>query len=75
MAAAGTAAVLLALWLGGVLGGGLGGRPHLVLDYLSPASHVIGFQRGTLAVSDLTYFASMALAGLAVAWAVLRTRR
>ena len=75
VAAAGTAAALLALWLGGVLAGGLGGRPHLVLDYLSPASHVTGFLRGTLAVSDFTYFASMALAGVAAAWAILRTRR
>ena len=40
VAAAGTAAVLVALWLAGVLAGGLGGRPHVVLEYLSPTSHV-----------------------------------
>ena len=75
VAAAGTAAVLVALWLGGVLAGGLGGRPHLVLEYLSPASHVTGFLRGTLAVVDVTYFASMVAVGFAGAIAVLRTRR
>src|SRR5205085_11422000 len=75
VAAGGTAAVLVALWLGGILAGGLGGRPHLVLEYLSPASHVTGFLRGTLAVGDVTYFVSMVVVGFAVALTVLRVRR
>ena len=75
VSAAGTAAVLLALWLGGVLSGGMTGKPHAVLTYLSPASHVTGFERGTLAVTDVAYFASMVLVGVAGAVAVLRTRR
>jgi ABC-2 type transport system permease protein len=75
VAAAGTAAVLVALWLGGVLAGGLGGRAHLVLEYLSPASHVTGFLRGTLALVDVTYFVSMIVVGFAGALGVLRARR
>ena len=75
VAAAGTAAVLVALWLAGVLAGGLGGRPHVVLEYLSPTSHVTGFLRGTLAVADIAYFLSMALAGLVGVIAVLGARR
>jgi ABC-2 type transport system permease protein len=75
VAAAGTAAVLVALWLGGVLAGGLGGRPHLVLEYLSPSSHVTGFLRGTLALTDVVYFVSMIVAGFAGALAVLGRRR
>jgi ABC-2 type transport system permease protein len=75
VAAAGTAATLVALWLTGVLAGGLGGRPHLVLEYLSPTSHVTGFMRGTLAVADITYFFSLAVAGVAAVIAVLGSRR
>jgi ABC-2 type transport system permease protein len=75
VAAAGTAAALLALWLGGVLGGGLGGRPHTVLQYLSPASHVTGFLRGTIAVADVTYFLSLAVTGLVAAVLILGARR
>jgi ABC-2 type transport system permease protein len=75
VAAAGTAAVLVALWLAGVLAGGLGGRPHVVLEYLSPTSHVTGFLRGTLAVADVAYFLSMTLAGVVGVIAVLGSRR
>jgi len=75
VAAAGTAAVLVALWLAGVLAGGLGGRPHVVLQYLSPTSHVTGFLRGTLAVTDVAYFLSMTVVGLVGVVAVLGSRR
>jgi ABC-2 type transport system permease protein len=75
VAAAGTAAVLVALWLAGVLAGGLGGRPHVILEYLSPTSHVTGFLRGTLAVADVAYFLSMTLAGVVGVIAVLGSRR
>jgi ABC-2 type transport system permease protein len=75
VAAAGTAAVLVALWLAGVLAGGLGGRLHVVLEYLSPTSHVTGFLRGTLSVADVAYFLSMTLVGIVGAIVVLRTRR
>jgi hypothetical protein len=75
VAAAGTAAVLITLWLAGVLAGGLGGRPHVVLGYLSPTSHVTGFLRGTLAVADVAYFLSMVAAGVVAVIAVLGTRR
>ena len=75
VAAAGTAAVLVALWLAGVLAGGLGGRLHVVLEYLSPTSHVTGFLRGTLAVTDIAYFLSMTFVGLAAVIAVLGWRR
>jgi ABC-2 type transport system permease protein len=75
VAAAGTAAVLVALWLAGVLAGGLGGRPHVILEYLSPTSHVTGFLRGTVAVADVAYFLSMAVIGVAAVIAVLGSRR
>jgi ABC-2 type transport system permease protein len=75
VSAAGTAAVLVALWLGGVLAGGLGGRPHVVLQYLSPVNHVTGFLRGTLGVADVAYFASMVVVGVAASVAILRIRR
>jgi hypothetical protein len=75
VAAAGTAAVLVALWLAGILAGGLGGRAHVVLEYLSPTSHVTGFLRGTLAAADVAYFVSMAVVGVAVTVAVLGVRR
>ncbi|MBV8981902.1 MAG: ABC transporter permease subunit [Acidimicrobiia bacterium] len=75
VAAAGTAGVLVALWLAGVLAGGLGGRLHVVLQYLSPTSHVTGFLRGTLAVTDVAYFLSMTVVGLVGVIAVLGRRR
>ena len=75
VAAAGTAAVLVGLWLAGVLAGGLGGRLHAVLEYLSPTSHVTGFLRGTLSVADVAYFLSMTVVGLVGAVVVLGTRR
>ncbi len=75
VAAAGTAAVLVALWLAGVLAGGLGGRLKVVLQYLSPTSHVTGFLRGTLAVADVAYFLSMTVVGVVAVIVVLGTRR
>ena len=75
VAAAGTAAVLVALWLAGVLAGGLGGGVHVVLEYLSPTSHVTGFLRGTLAVADVAYWLSMAAIGVVGVIAVLAWRR
>ena len=75
VAAAGTAAVLVALWLAGVLAGGLGGRLHVVLEYLSPTSHVTGFLRGTLAVADVAYWLSMVVVGVVGVIVVLGWRR
>jgi ABC-2 type transport system permease protein len=75
VAAAGTAASLLALWFGGLLGGGLTGRPKVVLNYLSPASHVTGFLRGTLGLTDLIYFASLILIGGLTARTIVERRR
>ena len=75
VAAAGTAAALVALWLTGVLAGGLGGRPHVVLEYVSPTSHVTGFMRGTLTVADVAYFVSLAVAGVVAVVGVLGARR
>jgi ABC-2 type transport system permease protein len=75
VAAAGTVAVLMGLWFGGLVGGGLAGRPKVLLDYLSPASHVTGFLRGTIGVVDVAYFVSFALAGVTVAVVELSARR
>src|SRR6202035_4064554 len=58
ISATGTAALLLGLWFGGLVGGGLTGQPRAVLDYLSPANHVTGFLRGTISVVDVVYFVS-----------------
>src|SRR5437867_1439394 len=63
-AAVGTAAVLLGLWGMGVVAAGLTGRLGRVLSYLAPSSHVTGFLRGTLALTDLVYFLSFAALGL-----------
>lgn len=75
VAATGTSAVLLALWFGGLLGGGLTGRPRALLDYLSPASHVTGFLRGTLGLTDIVYFASLVVLGATAAAAIVEQRR
>jgi hypothetical protein len=47
----------------------------VVLDELSPASHVTGFLRGTLGVADIGYFVSFAVVGVAATAVVLRRRR
>ena len=75
VATAGTAALLSALWLGGILAAGLVGRPRALLQYLSPASHMTGFQRGTVSVVDVSYFLSFAAVALIAAAQVLRSRR
>jgi ABC-2 type transport system permease protein len=75
VAAAGSAAVLLALWLAGVIAGGLRGLPQFVLQYVSPTQHVTGFLRGTLSLGDLVYFGSLAVAGVGGAVVILGERR
>ena len=75
VAATGSSAVLLALWFGGVLAGGLSGRLRTVLTYLSPSSHVTGFLRGTLSLEDAVYFLSLALLGVLGTRLVLEARR
>lgn len=74
-AASATAAVLMALWFGGVIANNLSGRLQTVLTYLSPSSHVTGFLRGTLSVADAVYFVSLAILGAFVTRAVLALRR
>jgi ABC-2 type transport system permease protein len=75
VAAAGSMAILVTLWFGGFVAGGLTGRPHLLLLYLSPSSHVTGFLRGTLSLADIVYFVSFTVLGLTIAGSVLRWRR
>lgn len=75
VATTGTAAVLVGLWFGGLLGSGLTGRPRLLLDYLSPANHVTGFLRGTLNLSDVLYFAALIAFGAIGAVSVVEARR
>ena len=74
ISATGTAALLLGLWFGGLVGGGLTGQPAAVLDYLSPANHVTGFLRGTIGLVDVIYFLSFIAVGTAVTVAVLERR-
>jgi hypothetical protein len=68
-------AVLGGLWLAGVVGPGLGHPARDVLQYVSPSAHLTGFLRGTLSLVDVTYFASLGLAGVLGATAVLEVRR
>lgn len=75
MAAGGSLAVLGGLWLCGVVGGGLHGAAQQVLRYVSPANHVTGFLRGTLASSDVAYFVSLTVVSVAAARWVVRVRR
>jgi ABC-2 type transport system permease protein len=73
--AAGSTAILAALWFGGLLAGNLTGRTGFLLAYLSPSSHITGFLRGTISASAVAYFLSFALVGTATAVAVLEARR
>jgi ABC-2 type transport system permease protein len=75
VSAVATAGLLLGLWFGGLLGGGLTGRPRVILDELSPATHIAGFLRGTLGAADIGYFVSFAVLGLTATALVLRRRR
>jgi ABC-2 type transport system permease protein len=75
VSAAGSAGILAALWLCGVLAGGLHGVAQQVLRYISPASHVTGFMRGTLGAVDVTYFVSLTLVAVASARWTIRARR
>jgi ABC-2 type transport system permease protein len=75
VSAVGTAGLLLALWFGGLLGGGLTGRTKVVLDDLSPANHVTGYLRGTLGAADAVYFLSFTVLALMATRLVLRWRR
>jgi glucan phosphorylase len=47
----------------------------VVLDALSPATHVTGYLRGTLGIADACYFLSFAALGLGTTALVLRWRR
>lgn len=74
-AASATAAVLLALWFGGVLATNLTGRLQVVLSYLSPYAHITGYLRGTLSLADAVYFLSVTAVALVAARLVLAVRR
>ena len=63
------------LWLCGVLAGGLHGVAQQMLRYVSPASHVTGFLRGTLGAADVAYFVSLTVIAVASARWTIRARR
>jgi ABC-2 type transport system permease protein len=75
VAASAAAGVLLAIWFAGGVSSGLTGRTRVVLDYLSPSSHVTGFLRGTVAATDVAYFVSMTVLGVCAAVVVVGRRR
>ena len=75
VASATCAGVLLVLWFGAGLSADLHGTSRTVLDYVSPSTHVTGFLRGTLALTDVVYFASVALLGVALTLVIVRERR
>lgn len=75
VAASASAAVLVALWLAGVVGSGLRGLPQFVLQYLSPTQHVAGFLRGTLSLPDVAYLLLLAACGAGACVIVLGERR
>jgi len=62
-----SAGVLLGLWFGAAALSGFG--------YLSPATHVSGFLRGTIAIDDVVYFVSFSALALSAATVVVRARR
>ncbi|MHB8467702.1 MAG: ABC transporter permease [Acidimicrobiales bacterium] len=75
VAAAGTAAALVGLWFGALVGHGLSGRPRAVLDYASPQTHVTGFLRGTIAPTDVAYFLTVVILGVVATAVVVDGRR
>ena len=75
VAAACSVGGLLSLWFGASVLGSAPGMVGATLTYLSPANHVGGFLRGTIAVVDVVYFASFILVALTTATTVLRVRR
>jgi len=75
VAAAVSAGLLLGLWFGAAALGNAPGFVGAALTYLSPAEHVSGFLRGTIAAVDVVYFASFVPVALSAATAVLRVRR
>lgn len=66
---------LLGLWFGASVAGALPGLAGGALGYLSPSTHVSGFLRGTIALSDVVYFVSFAAVAIALAAMVVRIRR
>jgi ABC-2 type transport system permease protein len=75
VAAAMSVGALLGLWFGASVAGSAPGVVGAALTYLSPANHVGGFLRGTVALVDVVYFASFIAVALAAATAALRVRR
>lgn len=75
VSAGGSLAVLGGLWFGGVLAGGLHGTAQQVLRWVSPASHVTGFLRGTLVLEDVAYFVSLTVVAVVMARVTLAARR
>jgi ABC-2 type transport system permease protein len=75
VASATSAGVLLGLWFVAGLAAGLGGRTRLLVEYVSPSTHVTGFLRGTISAVDVTYFLSLAVVGAGAAIFVARARR
>lgn len=74
-AASASSGALLGSWFAASVASALPGPLGSLLGYLSPSRHVSGFLRGTIAVSDVVYFTSFALAAVAIATVVLRARR
>lgn len=74
-AAAVSSGALLGLWFGSSVANALPGVLGGLLGYLSPSTHVSGFLRGTIAVTDVVYFASFASVAVAMATVVVRARR
>jgi ABC-2 type transport system permease protein len=75
VAAAVSIGVLLGLWFGAGVAQALHGPVGRTLVYLSPSTHVNGFLRGTIALTDVVYFVSFAALGVLAAVTIVRERR
>lgn len=74
VAVAASGGLLLGLWFGASVASALPGVGG-ALEYVSPSSHVNGFLRGTIELTDVVYFVSLAAGSFGVATAILRARR
>jgi ABC-2 type transport system permease protein len=75
VAGATSGGLLLALWFAASVASILPGTAAAALTYASPSTHVTGFLRGTISLSDVVSFVSVAALAVAIAAVVVRARR
>lgn len=68
-------AIILALWLIGVLGNVFTGPPSEVINYISIVTHYADFSKGLVSTKDAIYYLSVIAGALFLATRFLETRR